>query len=132
MYFPNHRLGCGLVGSVVPYPEMQSPRPSPTIPAVLSLRDSATTSLPLIRDGNVKVYQLLSHVRLSATPWTVVCQDPLSVEFSRQEYWSGLPCPPPADLLNPGIEPKSLASTCIGSQVLYHSQHLGCPTMHKS
>ena len=36
---------------------------------------------------------------------TVACQAPLSIEFSRQEYWSGLPCPPPEDLLNPGIRP---------------------------
>ena len=43
------------------------------------------------------------------TPWTVVHQAPLSVEFSRQEYWSGLPCPPPGDLPNPGFEPKSPA-----------------------
>ena len=43
------------------------------------------------------------------TPWTVVRQAPLSMGFSRQEYWSGLPCPPPGDLPNPGIEPRSLA-----------------------
>ena len=40
-------------------------------------------------------------------PWTVACQAPLSMEFSRQEPWSGLPFPPPGDLLNPGIEPTS-------------------------
>ena len=38
-------------------------------------------------------------------PWTVACQAPLSVGFSRQEYWSGLPFPSPGDLLDPGIEP---------------------------
>ena len=43
----------------------------------------------------------------SATPWTVACQAPLSREFSRQEYWSGLPFPSPVDLPNPGIKPKS-------------------------
>ena len=43
------------------------------------------------------------------TPWTVACQVPLSLEFSRQEYWSGLPFPSPADLPNPGIEPGSPA-----------------------
>ena len=43
------------------------------------------------------------------TPWTVACQDPLSMEFSRQEYWSGLPFPPPGDLPDPGIEPRSPA-----------------------
>ena len=45
-----------------------------------------------------------------ATPWTVAHQAPLSMEFSKQEYWSGLPCPPPGDLLNPGTEPTSPAS----------------------
>ena len=45
---------------------------------------------------------------LFATSWTVVSQAPLSMEFSRQEYWSGLPYPPPGDLPDPGIEPTSL------------------------
>ena len=43
------------------------------------------------------------------TPWTVACQTPLSIGFSRQEYWSGLPFPSPGDLPNLGIEPKSRA-----------------------
>ena len=46
----------------------------------------------------------------TATQWTVACQAPLSMGFSRQEYWSGLPCPPPGDLPNPGIEATSLMS----------------------
>ena len=50
--------------------------------------------------------QSLSHVRPFATPWTVAHQAPLSVGFSRQEYWSGLPCPPPGDLPNLGTEPR--------------------------
>ena len=49
----------------------------------------------------------LSHVRLFATPWTVAYQAPLSLGFSRQECWSGLPFPSPGDLPNPGIEPGS-------------------------
>ena len=47
-------------------------------------------------------------VRLCATPWTVARQAPLSMGFSRQEYGSGLPCPPPGDLPDPGMEPASL------------------------
>ena len=47
----------------------------------------------------------LSHVQLFATPWTVAYQAPLSMGFSRQECWSGLPFPSPGDLPNPGIEP---------------------------
>ena len=53
--------------------------------------------------------KLLSHVRLFATPWTVAHQALQSMEFSRQDYWSGLPFPPPGDLPNPGIEPGSPA-----------------------
>ena len=48
-----------------------------------------------------------SHVRLFATLWTVARQAPLTMGFSRQEYWSGLPFPSPEDLLDPGIEPGS-------------------------
>ena len=44
-----------------------------------------------------------------ATPWTVACQAPLSMGFSRQEYWTGLPFPSPGDLPDPGIEPGSPA-----------------------
>ena len=50
-----------------------------------------------------------SCVQLFATPWTVAHQAPLSMEFSRQEYWSRLPFPSPGDLPNPGIEPRSPA-----------------------
>ena len=42
-----------------------------------------------------------------AIPWTVACQAPLSMGFSRQEYWNGLPFPSPGDLPDPGIEPES-------------------------
>ena len=51
----------------------------------------------------------LSRVRLFATPWTLVRQAPLSMGFSKQEYWSGLPFPSPGDLPNPGIKPGSPA-----------------------
>ena len=55
----------------------------------------------------VCVCSSLSHVQLFERPWTVAYKAPLPMEFSRQEYWSGLPCPPPGDLPNPGIEPRS-------------------------
>ena len=51
----------------------------------------------------------LSHVWLSVIPWSVAYQAPLSMGFSRQEYWSGLPFPSPEDLPDPGIEPRSPA-----------------------
>ena len=50
-----------------------------------------------------------SHVQLFVTPWSVARQAPLSMGFSRQEYWSGLPFPTPGDLHDPGIEPVSPA-----------------------
>ena len=52
---------------------------------------------------------MLSHVQLFVTPWTVAHQACLSMEFSRQEYWSGLPCPPLEDLPDPGTELASPA-----------------------
>ena len=52
--------------------------------------------------------QSLSHVQLFATPWTVAYQAPLSMGFSRQEYWTGLPFPSPGDLPDPGIKPHLL------------------------
>ena len=51
-----------------------------------------------------------SHVQLVVASWTVAHQGPLSLEVSRQEYWSRLPFPTPGDLPDPGIEPESLAS----------------------
>ena len=53
---------------------------------------------------------MLNHVQLFETPWTVARQARLSVGFSRQEYWSGLPFPPPGDLPDPGIGLISLPS----------------------
>ena len=66
--------------------------------------------------------QSLSRVRLFATPWTVACQAPLSMEFSKQEYWSGLPFPSPGYLPNPGIKPASLC--------LLYSQANSLPLCH--
>ena len=60
--------------------------------------------------------QSLSHVQLFVTLWTVACQDPLSIGFSRQDYWSGLPCPPPGDLPDPGIKLVSLMSPALAGR----------------
>ena len=59
---------------------------------------------------------VLSHVRLFVTPWTIACQASLSMEFSRQEYWSGLPFPLPGDLSNSGIKPMFFASPELASR----------------
>ena len=58
----------------------------------------------------------LSHVQLFETPGTVACQASLSKGFSRQKYWSGLPCPLPGDLPNPGIKPTSPASPALADE----------------
>ena len=57
--------------------------------------------------------QSLSRIRLFATAWTVACHTPLSMEFSRQEYWSGLPFPTAGDFPDSGIEPMPLASPAL-------------------
>ena len=59
------------------------------------------------------VLRHFSHVQLFVTPWTIAHQAPLSMGFSRQEYWSGSPFPPPGGLPNPGIEPASLMSPAL-------------------
>ena len=62
---------------------------------------------------SVCVLSCSSHIQLFATPWTIACQAPLSMGFSRQEYWSGLPCLPSGDLPGPWTEPVSLMSPAL-------------------
>ena len=64
----------------------------------------------------VCVVSHFSCIRLFATLWTIVLQVSLSMRFSRQEYWSGLPCPPPGDPPNPGIKPVSLMSPALAGR----------------
>ena len=72
-------------------------------------------SIYLLRDIIVAVVGLsrFSRVQLFVTLWTVAYRAPLSMGFSRQEYWNGLSFPPPGDLPDPGIEPTSLASPVL-------------------
>ena len=69
---------------------------------------------------------MLSHVQLFVTPWTAAYQASLSMGFSRQEYWSGLPFPPPDDLFNPGFEPASLVSLALQTDS-FPAEPLGKP-----
>ena len=62
-----------------------------------------------MNDGLRSEVKSFSRVCLFATPWTIAYQAPLSMGFSRQEYWSGLPFPSPGDLPDPGIKPRSPA-----------------------
>ena len=61
----------------------------------------------------MRLLSRFSHFRLFVTPWTVARKAPLSMGFSREEYWSGLLCPPPGECPNPGIEPASLTSLAL-------------------
>ena len=64
------------------------------------------------------VLRCFSRVRLVATLWTIARQAPLSMQFSRQGYWSGLPCPPPRNLSDPGIKLVSLVSPALAGGFL--------------
>ena len=72
------------------------------------------------------VLSRFSRVRLCVTPWTAARQAPLCIGFSRLEYWSGLPCPPPGHLPDPGIETRVSEVSCIGRQLLYHCAAQSC------
>ena len=89
----------------------------------------AEVTVPNIRSSQVPLVfgcavcvctQSLHRVQLFETPWTVAYQAPLSMGFSRQEYWTGLPFLPTRGLLNPGIEPPSLASPLLAGGILYY------------
>ena len=69
------------------------------------------------------VLRHVSRVWLFATPWTIFHQAPLSMGFSRQEYWRGSPCPPPGDLPDPGIEPTFLMSPALAVTRTWYNLH---------
>ena len=74
------------------------------------------------------IWLVLSHVQLFVTPWTVAHQLPLSMKFSRHEYWSGLLFPPPGDLPVPGIELMPLASPALAGK-FFSTEPPGKPNM---
>ena len=86
-------FSCALLCFILPFPSL------------LPSSFCASSHLPVISH--------FSQVRLCETLWTVARQAPLTMEFSRQEYWSGLPCPSPGDLPNPGIKSASLTSLAL-------------------
>ena len=94
-----------------------------------SLPEFSVILMLLVRDGSKKILfsrgracaclytcWATSVVYHSATLWTTACQAPLSMGFSRQEYWNGLPCLPPGDLPDPGMEPMSVVSPALASR----------------
>ena len=98
----------------------------------------SSISLPYLK--NEKKESEVTQSCLTVTPWTVAYQAPPSKGFSRQEYWSGLPFPPPGDLPNPRIEPRSpalqaeaLPSEPPGKPLFYwNSLELSCPCQSNS
>ena len=93
--------------------DSQESSPTPQIKSINSLCSAFFTvqlSHPYTTTGKARALtRRFSGVQLFATPWTVSRQAPLSMGVSRQEYWSGLQYPPPGDLPDPGIEPRSPA-----------------------
>ena len=76
------------------------------------------------------VLSCFSRVQLFATPWTVACQALLSMVFSRQVYWSGMSCPPPGYLPDPGIKPTSLMSLALAGRFFTTSATWEAPILH--
>ena len=95
-------------------------------PQPLTGRMAPSEEPPPPKTGDGQQLPLLSRFRLFATPWTVAHQAPLSMGFSRQEYWSGLPCPFPGVLPNPGSKPRS--PTLQADSLL--SEPPGKPSIH--
>ena len=97
-----------------PLPTPRGMRPKLTSASTVSLAylllDARCSRVGIWRRCLCSVVQ---HVQPFATPWTLTCQAPLSLGLPRQEYWSGLPFPPPGDLLHPGIKTESLASPVL-------------------
>ena len=102
---PRDRTHICIVGDSLPLSHLGSPQP---------------------RYMRVCVLSCFRHVRLVATLWTIAHQAALSMGFPRQEYWSGLPCSPPGDLPNPGIEPANAATPALQADSLPLS-HWGSP-----
>ena len=104
----HHSVNLPLQVLRAPFPLPQLPRPFCCC-CYCCLAFRSVPSLPTLAlrwFSEVKC-QSLSRVRLFSTPWTVACQAPPSMGFSKQEYQCGLPFPPPGDLPDPGIEPAS-------------------------
>ena len=93
---------------------------------VIYIRDIRNSLSSFYQRTSKTLLYVLSHVQLFATPWTVACQVSLSMGFTRQEYWSGLPCPPQGDRPHPWIEPMSLLSSSLQVDSLLLS-HQGNP-----
>ena len=93
------------------------------------IQEDLISDLHSITSAETLFHVNVSHSVLSdsATPWTVARQAPLSMGFSRQEHWIGLPLPSPGDLPDPGIEPVSLTSPALAGMFFTTSTTWGAP-----
>ena len=101
-------------GSISSNPERTAPRRRGDEPGYIKVLQQRAGSLNIKRLLLIKENQISQFMGLM-TPWTVASQVPLSMDFSRQEYWNRLPFPSPEDHLDPGIEPRSptLQADCL-------------------
>ena len=105
------------------------PWPSPVYyHSLWNCRTASTGAIPPLQGFIACVLSHFSRVCLFATLWTVACQAPLSM-VSRQKYWSGLPCPSPGNLPNPGIKPTSLLSPALASRFFTTSTTWDSPSL---
>ena len=114
-------------------PHSQETLPDTRVPqASINIWGKALTGLVNLIQApfSLKCMYVLSHVQLFSTLWTVALQASLSMGFSRQESWSGLPFPPSGDLPDSGIKPPSSVSP-VFQQVLYSLSHRGSPLLLK-
>ena len=127
MDFPGEDTGMGnhflLLGICLPDPGFN-----------LCLLHGQADSLPLSPQGRLRLpcacmLSPFSRVQLFVTLWTAAHQAPLSMGFSRQECWSGLPCPPPGDLPDPGTEPESLMSPALAGRFFTTSASWEAPKL---
>ena len=112
--------GGGLVNKLCPtvYKPMDCSLPVSFPHRILQARVLEWGAIAFSLQCNVCLLSHFSCVRLFATLWTVPYQALLSMGFSRQEHWSGLPCPPPGNLPDPGIEPLSPAALALQADSL--------------
>ena len=114
-----HNLAPSFFISFLPYINMNQSQVHTCPPPLLTVPSTTHLSEPQFLQLGMCMLSCFSRVRLFVTPWTVALQGPLSMRFSRQEYWSGLPFSHPGDPPHPGIK-LCLLSFCISSEVLYH------------
>ena len=118
----------GTLNSSQPFPAFGNFTPTSTLTEFLAVETSSLWGFPRAHPNSwssvlpflvaicVCMRSCFSCVWLFATLWTVAHQAPLSMGFSRQEYWSGLPCPSPGDLPGPGIKPVSLMCAALAGE----------------